>query len=63
MSVPLATDRPLLAAMWADLANIQARFVEQQALFVDVGLRNRGLSLVYTPGIWGGRDWDAAGRA
>ena len=33
MSVPLATDRPLLAAMWADLANIQARFVEQQALF------------------------------
>jgi len=33
MSEPLETDRPQLAAMWADLANIQAQFVKQLALF------------------------------
>jgi len=33
MAEPLATDRPLLAAMWADLADIQAKFAERQTLF------------------------------
>lgn len=33
MSEPLAADRPRLAAMWAELADIQARFVKQQTAF------------------------------
>ena len=33
MSEPLATNRPQLAAMWADLADIQARLIKQQTLF------------------------------
>jgi len=37
MSEPLETDRPQLAAMWADLANIQAQFVKQLALFAPYG--------------------------